>query len=246
MDLVQQLGELGFGAKKALLYSVLLQARAGSAAELAEQAGLKRTTSYELLEDLVADGLAVVGFSGRKRVYTATQPDNLQLRLERQRVLLDEMLPELNGLFNRTSHKPRVRYYEGLKGVRQFHDELLQTPSKEYFYFGSMQGLEGVVGRRYLKSFVRRRVERNIRAHAIRIREQEIDEPWLMPGDELHREVRYISLPRAANVVNMTLYDGKVAIVASTGENYALIIESDGLFTLLKLIWDYLWSVAEK
>lgn len=44
----------------------------------------------------------------------------------------------------------------------------------------------------------------------------------------------------------MTLFDGKIAIVASTGENYALIIESDGLFTLLKLIWDYLWSIAEK
>jgi len=246
MDIVQQLGELGFGAKKSLLYSVLLQARSGTAAELAETAGIKRTTSYELLEDLVADGLAVVSFSGRKRVYTATQPDNLQLRLERQRALLDEMLPELNGLFNRTSHKPRVRYYEGLKGVRQFHDELLQTPFKEYFYFGSMRGLESVVGRRYLKSFVRRRIEKNIRAHAIRIREQEIDEPLLMPSNELNREVRYISLPSAANVVNMTLYDGKVAIVASTGENYALIIESDGLFTLLKLIWDYLWSVAEK
>jgi sugar-specific transcriptional regulator TrmB len=246
MDIVKQLGELGFGAKKALLYNTLLQARSGSAADLAEAAGIKRTTIYELLDELVADGLAVVGFSGRKRVYTATQPENLQLRLERQKTLLDELLPDLNVLFNRTPHKPRVRYYEGMQGVRQFHDELLQTPSREYFYFGSMQGLEGVVGRRYLKSFVRRRVEKNIRAHAIRIREQEIDEPLLMPGDELHREVRYISLPQAASVVNMTLFDGKVAIVASTGENYALIIESEGLFTLLKLIWDYLWDIAEK
>ena len=246
MNIVKQLEAFGFGGKKALVYSALLQARSGSAAELAEAAGLKRTTLYELLDELVADGLAVVGFSGRKRVYTATQPDNLHLCLERQRSLLDELLPELNGLFSRTSHNPRVRYYEGMKGVRQFHDELLKTPSGEYFYFGSMRGLEGVVGRRYLKSFVRRRVERKIRAHAIRIREQEIDEPLLMPGDELYREVRYISLPQGTNVVNMTLFDGKVAIVASTGENYALIVESDGLFALLKLIWGYLWGVAEK
>lgn len=246
MNIIQQLEEFGFNGKKALLYSVLLRVQAGSASELAKAAGLKRTTVYDLLDEFVAEGLAVVGFSGRKRIYTALQPENLQLRLERQKSLLDDLLPNLNMLFNHTSKIPRVRYYEGVKGVRQFHDELLQTPKKEYFYFGSMSSVVGVVGRRYLKSFVRKRVEQKIWAHAIRIREQEIDESLLLPGDEHYRQVRYISLPKSEKVVNMTLFDDKIAITASIEENYALIIESRELFTLTKVIWNYLWESAEK
>ncbi len=245
-NILEQLQEFGFNGKKALLYSTLLRTRTGSAAELAQTAGIKRTTVYDLLEELVSEGLAVVGFSGRKRVYTATQPDNLELRLQRQRGLLDDLLPGLNVLFNRTSHQPRVRYYDGAKGIRQFHDELLQTQSGSYFYFGSISGLISIVGRRYLKAFVRKRVEKQIWAHAIRIREQEVDEPFLLPGDENYRHVRYISLPGNEKVVNMTLFDDKVAIVASAEEDYALIIESHGLFTLMKVIWDYLWNSAEE
>ncbi|HWL54770.1 MAG TPA: helix-turn-helix domain-containing protein [Chthoniobacteraceae bacterium] len=246
MNLLEPLRELGFNGRKAHLYQVLLRLRSGSATELARAAGLKRTTVYDLLDELAADGLAVISFAGRKRVYTALHPDNLQLRLERQRTLLDDLLPDLNLLFNQSPRKPRIRYYDGVQGVRQFHEELLQTPAKEYFYFGSMSSLVGVVGRRYLKSFVTKRVARKIRAHAIRIREQEIDESHLLPGDENYREVRYISLPPDEQVVNMTLYDDKVAIVASAEEGYALIIESHGLFTLLKVIWNYLWRSAEE
>jgi len=245
MNIAQQLEELGFNEKKARLYSALLHARTGSASELAHAAGIKRTTVYDLLGELVAEGLAVVTLSGRKRLYAATRPDNLQQRLERQRSALDDLLPSLNLLFHRASHHPRARYYEGTNGVRQFHDELLQTPDKEYFYFGSMNSLVGMVGRRYLKSFVRKRIERKIWANAIRVREQEIDESLLLAGDERYRRVRYISLPQSEAVVNMILFDHKIAIVASAGENYVLIIESQELFALMKVIWNYLWKSAE-
>ncbi len=246
MNIIQQLKEFGFNGKKAVLYNILLRAQTSSASELAKAAGLKRTTVYDLLGEFVAEGLVVVSFSGRKRIYKALQPESLQLRLERQKSLLDDLLPSLNMLYNHTSKIPQVRYYEGAKGIRQFHDELLQTPRKEYFYFGSMSSLVDVVGRRYLKSFVQKRVEQKIWAHAIRIREQEIDEPFLAPGDENYRKVRYISLPQSEKVVNMTLFDDKIAITASSKENYALIIESHELFTLMKVIWNYLWESAKK
>ncbi len=244
--LLEQLQEFGFNGKKALLYSTLLRTRAGSAAELAREAGIKRTTVYDLLEELVGEGLAVVSFSGRKRVYTASQPSNLELQLQRKRGLLDDLLPRLNVLFNHTSPQPKVRLYDGPKGVRQYHDELLQTRSGDYHYFGSMDGLSSVLGRRYLRSFVRRRVEKKIWAYGIRIREQEIDEPLLLPSEENYRQVRYISLPANERFGSMTLFDDKVAIVASAGENYVLMIESHELFTLLKVIWNYLWESAEK
>lgn len=246
MNLNEQLKILGFNDKKATLYCTLLKAQSLPAAELASLAGVKRTTAYSLLNELMEEGLAVVSFAHSKRVFTATPPENLQLRMQRQMAVLDETLPELNALYHRQPHKPRVRYYEGSEGVRRFHNELLQIGSGEYFYFGSMQGLIDVVGQPYLKSFVRKRVAKRIWSNAIRIREQEVDEPLILPGDENFRRARYISLPNNDKVVNMVLFEDKVAIISTSEENYVLIIESHELFAMMKTVWDYLWRATEK
>jgi hypothetical protein len=68
----------------------------------------------------------------------------------------------------------------------------------------------------------------------------------MTPGDENYRRVRYLSRSLADNVANLTLYDGKIAICSTSHENYAMIVESSEMYTILKLVWDCMWTVAKE
>jgi sugar-specific transcriptional regulator TrmB len=244
--LENDLRHIGFSEKKAALYKALLTHGRGTAAELATAAKLKRTTAYDILEELTTEHLVAMTFVGNKRVFVAEPPENLQQLIERQVRTVDQIMPGLKELFYHNSPRPRVRYFEGSEGIRYVHEELLKLKKKEYFYFGSITGFVDALGRDYLESFVRRRISRRIWSHALRIRSQEIDSPYMLPGDENYRRVRYLSRSLGDNVANLTLYDGKIAICSTSHENYAMIIESGEMYMILKLVWDCMWDTAEE
>lgn len=237
---------IGFGAKQSALYLVLLEQGKGTAAELARSAGIKRTTAYDLLGELEEQKLVAVTFSGRRRIFAAEPPENLQRLIDRQKSVLDQLLPSLNDMFYRHGERPRVRYYEGVEGIRYVHEELLKVKAGEYFYFGSMQGFRNALGEDYLVDFIRRRIRRKIWSNALRIRAREIDDPLAAAGDNNYRRVRYLTRPLVGEVANLTLYDNKIAVCSSAGENYGMIIESREMHAILKLIWDCLWASAEE
>jgi HTH-type transcriptional regulator, sugar sensing transcriptional regulator len=241
----EELKKLGFGEKKTALYMALLQVGSGSAASLASTAGIKRTTAYDILEELCRDKLATVTFAGKKRIFTIEPPENLQLIIERQISAVDKVIPGLKELYNRNSKKARIRFYEGTEGLRYVHDELLKVKSKEYFYFGSMLAFEDALGHDYLEYFIHKRIRKRIWSNAIRIRSHELIDPITLAGEENYRRVRYISKALSTKVANLTLFDGKIAISSSSHENYAMIIESSEMFTILKFLWDYIWELAE-
>lgn len=244
--LTDELRKIGFSDKKAELYKALMSMGRGTAAELAVTARVKRTTAYDILEELTVDSLASMTFIGNKRVFVAEPPENLQKLVERQIHVIDRLMPGLKELFHQHGQRPRVRYFEGYEGIRHVHEELLKTRGGEYFYFGSITGFVDALGKDYLASFVSRRINRRIWSNAIRIRTHEIDSPYMTPGDENYRRVRYLSHSLPDSVANLTLFDGKIAICSTSQENYGMIIESREMYAILKLVWDCMWEAAEE
>ena len=236
----------GFTANKAELYCALLKRRSGSASELAQAAGIQRTTAYDILRELCDENLAVMSFAGSKRIYHANPPEEMQNRLMHQLNQLELLLPSLQALFFHQEQLPRIRYYEGPEGIIQVYEETLEVESKEYFYFGGMIDFAQSVGREYMSNFIRRRIRKKIWSNGIRIRESEIPDPETLPGEENYRRVRYISCPGVTPMAHLTLFDRKIAITSTARENYAMVIESEELFSMLKIFWDYIWSTASE
>lgn len=240
-----ELKQIGFSEKKAALYMAVLHSGSGSVAELANTAGIKRTTAYDILDELCRENLVTVSFSGKKRIFVAEPPENLNVLVERQTKSVNRLLPSLKEIFY-SNTRPRVRYYEGIEGLKKVHDELLAVKSKEYFYFGSMRGFVDAMGKEYIDDFIQKRIRKKIWANALRIRNQEIDEPLTVAGETNLRRVRYLSKPLYDDVANLTLFEDKIGICSTSSENYALVIESREMYTILRFIWDCLWENAEE
>ena len=214
--------------------------------QIARSIGIKRPTVYDILAELTRMGLVAEGSPQGRRVFTAESPERLREMHERQAGHIEAVLPELQALFDQGPRRPRVRYYEGVEGIKFVNEDILTTRSGAYYWFGSIKEIVDVTGREYLEDWVRRRIARGIWSNSIRVRAKEPPDAYLKGGQQNQRRLRFLPKPIAEDTAGLYIYDNKVAITSALKENYGLIIESRELAALLKVLWDCVWEVAEE
>ncbi|MCX6745516.1 MAG: hypothetical protein NTX00_00690 [Candidatus Parcubacteria bacterium] len=245
MEIKQKLEEIGLVGKKADVYLAILQLGKATVVQIAKKAQIKRPTSYDILEDLLAKNLISQSFSGKKRYFAAEPPEALKSLVKKQEEKIDQLLPELTSLYNITPHKPKIRYFEGREGLRQIYEEILKMQTKEQFYFGSIKEMIDVLGQDYLANWVKRRIKAGIVSHAIRIKSKEFPIKEWGAGKEYFRDLRFFPIDIKEDITNLIIFDNKVAIVSALAESYGMIIESKELSTTLKYIWRIVWHASK-
>lgn len=231
--------------KKADVYLAILQLGKATVVKISKKAGIKRPTTYDILEDLIGKNLITQSFAGKKRYFVAESPEALKSLLKKQEEKIDQLMPELTSLFNITPHKPKIRYFEGKEGLRQIYEEILKMKTKEQFYFGSIKEMIDVLGQDYLSNWVKRRIKAGIVSHAIRIKSKELPVKEWGAGKEYLRELKFFPENIKEDITNLIIFDNKVAIVSGLAEGYGLIIESKELANTLKYVWQVVWGVSK-
>jgi sugar-specific transcriptional regulator TrmB len=137
MDLIQALKNLGLNEKEARVYIALLQAGRATAYTVAKHSGLKKPTTYVILEDLIDKGIVSKVPRAKVAQYAAISPDDL-FSMAKSRIANaeKEALPELKALSWGKKYKVKVSYYEGLAGVREMYNLIFkEMAGKEYVGF---------------------------------------------------------------------------------------------------------------
>jgi sugar-specific transcriptional regulator TrmB len=103
--LISHIEELGLSNKEARIYVSLLTLGPSPVQRIADQSGIKRVTTYVILESLIGLGLVSQSVKGKKTYLIAEDPANLRRLLEKRERELNEqkhnfeqLLPELQGL----------------------------------------------------------------------------------------------------------------------------------------------------
>ncbi len=74
-----------------------------------------------------------------------------------------------------------------------------------------------------------------------------MDLKFLLEQDKkYYRNIRYIPKSITQDLVNIYMYDNKVAITSTLKECYGLVIESKELSNMLKTLWQVIWAVSEE
>lgn len=247
MDVQSTLEELGLKGKKATVYLTVLKIGSGTATEIAALSSLKRPTCYDILDDLMGQGLVNQTHKGSRRYFSAEDPQRLLENHRAKEEKIKGVLPQLTAFYDNATNKPNVRYYDGIEGIKKAEFEILDSSDCEYYYFGSLQSLDSVLGKEFLQSLVEERVKRGIWSNALRIKAHEMEGmPFMQDGKKFLRRVRYMTYPIFGEIVTMTVTDKKLFITSSSKECYALIIESAELVNLMKVVWHSCWQAAEK
>jgi HTH-type transcriptional regulator, sugar sensing transcriptional regulator len=131
--LVSSIEDLGLSNKEARVYLACLRIGPSSVQSIAEESGIKRVTTYVILESLVGLGLMSQTTKGKKTYFIAEDPLNLERLIDRRQQELKEqkqnfnkILPELHGLKLQPKDSPTVKFYDSSDGIKTILNSFLE------------------------------------------------------------------------------------------------------------------------
>lgn len=124
-ELLTAIEDLGLSEKEAKVYVANLMLGPATVQQIADQANIKRVTTYVILESLAGLGLVSQSNQGKKTYFTAEDPISLRRLLQKkeqqvtdQKASFEHILPELQGLKNLPAESPSVHFYDTAEGIR--------------------------------------------------------------------------------------------------------------------------------
>ncbi len=119
METKDALQLLGLSDKEAAVYLALLQLGRAPAYSIATKSGLKRPTTYVILEELIKKGLVVQIPREKKQLYVARPPEEAFALAQERLDLAKKKLPEILALTKGEATKVNTIYFEGIAGIKQ-------------------------------------------------------------------------------------------------------------------------------
>lgn len=245
MTLEKVLEQFGLNNKKAKVYLICLELGLSTVQNIAKRSEIKRPTVYDILEDLIEKGLVSQVAKGKKRYFLAEDPEKLKLILKEKEGLLEEVLPQLKSIYNLPTKKPKIRFYEGVEGIKTIWEETLRSKNKEILGIAPPRDVYELLGIDFIKWYVHSRAKLGIKTKTIRIKSKEEREKYFMKHKEELREMRYA--PESIVIpCTIIIYNDKVGIISSKKERFGFVIESQEFSQTMKIFFEMLWRVSSK
>lgn len=232
--------QFGLNGKKADVYLASLELGSATVIEIAKKAAIKRTTTYDILQDLEKDGLVSKTAKGKKRLFIGEDPEKIKRDLVNKERLFSEILPQLKSIHNVSGAKPKIRFYEGVEGVKEVYNDTLKY-SGEFVAFGS-EDVVRILGKGWTDDFIKRRIKRGIHVRAI-VPKTEYLEKEIQARDQEHlRITKLIDIKKYPFSIEIDIYGHSKIALLSSKEMLGVIIESTEVYNTLKLIFELLWD----
>jgi len=130
----ERLRRTGLTGNESKVYLELLKRGELNGSELAKKAGLDRSLTYTLLNNLVEKGLVSYVIKQKMRMFRATDPSNLVIPIETKLREVKNLIQELKEIEKLAAIPQAVRVYEGKEGVKILFQEMLRAG--ELLFFG--------------------------------------------------------------------------------------------------------------
>lgn len=248
--ITESLIEFGLTDAEAEVYQAALALGARPASVIAQNVGLKRAHTYNVLRGLMEKGI-VQEFEKRGiKHFTCSPPSSLisvlenrerELILQKQR--LEQILPELKKLQNPLSAQPRVRFYQGFDGLREVYDDMLRTENSEILALVDLKytwTAVGPDGLDYVVGFIKRREKRNIVWRGICVGSSESDAQVKMRPSHLRamKLIEGISCP-----AEISVYGSRVAFTSTHNELIGIIVENEPIAETIRSVLEKMWQL---
>ena len=131
MNLKKELKKLNLSDNEASLYLSLLELGEASVQRISKKSKISRTTTYDVIETLREKGLIIATKKQKRTFYYAENPSKLGNILEEKVNAFDNLLPELLAMSNLIDRKPKIRFFEGVEGLKNIYKDTLNYPDSE-------------------------------------------------------------------------------------------------------------------
>lgn len=252
MDIEAALFQIGLSKNQIKVYLTLLQLGEATIQEITAKSKIKRTSVYHSLDNLAARNLVTFQDKGWHRQYYAENPKKVLLTFkeEQQASIAKEkkflvILPELVSLYNVKAEKPKIRYFEGIEGIKQIYEEtLLLKHGEEMLGYGSAVMLEKYLGDEWLKNYWQTRIKRKIFVKAI-LEDSEIGRAYQESDKKFFRQTLLVSKEKFPFTNFVNIFGNKIYII-SFEHLLGVIIDSADITQTQRSFFNLAWEAAGK
>lgn len=239
-EVTSVLNSLGFSSKKSDIFIALLELGEATATEIAKKAKLKRTTVYNILPELIAEGHVKTEKKKKKTVFFVEDVRSLLTPLRLAEESVQRLLPHLQSMHNVLGFKPKVTAYEGEAGAVEFWLKTIDVPPGSVIY--EMVGPESFytkLPKVIADSYVTNRLKRKISIKIIAS-----DSPISRElAQTAHKEMREIKIaPRKTWDAAMLIFGNKVGFISFSEDFRGVIIESETIAEMQRTTFEMLWE----
>ncbi|MFH1187495.1 MAG: helix-turn-helix domain-containing protein [bacterium] len=244
-QLLAFLSEIGMNENEAKTYLALLSLGPTTILKLAQAAEIKRTTAYSVVESLKQKGLIKIEVKGFKKFFVAENPKKLDVMLELKREQMKQLLPEFLALQNLSGEENFIKYYEGLKAVKNVYEEILKEmkPHEEYLSVGNpVQWFP--LDADYFQDFMERRAKLSRKLNfKIRLILKDSKKAHVLKKYEknYNEEIKLLP-PRATFSSNLIIVPKKIIIHQLIPPVRTIIIENKSAVQLQREMFNTIWE----
>jgi len=237
------LEQLGLTKEEAKIYEALLTHGPQTAGFLCKQTSIKRGLVYKTLERLTRKGLVESGEEA-VAIFSPKHPLELKKLLDKQKKEIEaaeqaykSTVNRLISQYNQRLERPGVSFYEGLEGMEEVYNDIIQTGQKSYLLRSGFESKFNNSLPPIIKRFMKKKVAAQLTTSAI------------SPNDELNRRVETPAYDAAnlierktipkedyTGTVEINVYGSKTAFLSLGNELVSVVIESPQIAEAMKQI----------
>lgn len=243
----------GLHPSAAQVYIILIENGEMTVPQMLEKTELSRAMIYEVLPELMAGGYVEYRKAGREAYYRPVHPQKLLDLINQKKrdvaLLEDEMKQTINtlsGTFNLAFHKPGVRFFEGVEGLKSLYEETLREPKPIYALLSP--GDADPTLRDWLNDvYVKQRVAKGIHASVIASSSTITDDYRKYDKDAL-RDVLVIPDTKFPVDIEINIFgNNRVAFISyRPNEMVGVLMDSPAVYVSMKTFFDLAWQEAKK
>lgn len=233
-------------SKEIKAYLKLLEFDGIGANTLAKNINENRTSTYSLLQSMQKKGLVTFFKNKNIKYFSAINPKILVDHFYDGANQLKSFLPELLAITNKHGQKPKITFYEGVEGIKQIGEMLLEVPCsvRESFMGVDEKTIHPEIKKYYEEDFINRRIEKKILYRGIVTGYLPMGNKHSKNEKEQLRELKYIDPKLLPLKIHIDIFPkNKVAIYSyNKDEMMGILIEHESFYQTMRTVFKLAWA----
>lgn len=236
--IINILKSIGLSKNESVIYLDLIRVGKSSVIDISKRTGIHRSNTYDILSELLKNGIVDKSTENDKRFFYPVNPNVLLDYHKQKEKELAEIIPKIEEMQNRIVEERKVTLSEGMNSVKNIISSMLDSEEPIYAYGTPKESLDILGG--FLDDFHKQRIKKKIPlqrihgAHSLnRIREL---------NKMKYTEARY--LPSYKSKISTHICDNKVVIIIWDRIMSAITIENKEIAEAYKNNFQMLWNEA--
>jgi len=245
------LSKTDWGENEISIYSVLLEKGGMNISDLSTETGISISTLQYSIKKLMLKKMLTKNIVNKNPIYSASNIEQLKKwfkgvtkRYSQYQNVIAEFIQQYD--FNPQMHTSKVRFYEGVKGVKQSYQQILEEchTNEIWSFFAAKETIEEKLHDYFMTDYVNARVKKAIRSKNIATYGI-TGKKYKLCDQEFLSETRLV--PKGmfpTNNTEINLYDNYIHCMSFDEKSaFAIIIKDSHMADILKGIFMLVWGL---